>query len=154
MDRNETTSPAVNRAIDCRAGPGAHTTRPARLETLWARHADEVLQAQRLRYQVFVHEMGARLSTPPGTPEGLDVDRFDDACEHLIVRTIETSDAPAEVVGTYRVLTPAAAQRTGGLYSDAEFDLRRLDGLRPRMAELGRTCTAPGWRQGGVILLL
>ena len=90
--------------------------RPVRLEALWARHADEVRQAQRLRYQVFVDEMGARLSPPPGTPEGLDIDRFDDACEHLLVRTVETADAPAEVVGTYRVLTPAAARLTGGLY--------------------------------------
>ncbi len=98
--------------------------------------------------------MGARISTPPGTPNGLDVDRFDAACEHLIVRTVETTDARAEVVGTYRVLTPAAAQFTGGFYSDSEFDLRSLDALRPRMVELGRSCTASGWRQGGVILLL
>ena len=128
--------------------------RPVRLEALWARHADEVRQAQRLRYQVFVDEMGARLSPPPGTPEGLDIDRFDDACEHLLVRTVETADAPAEVVGTYRVLTPAAARLTGGLYGEGEFDLRRLDALRPRMIELGRSCTAQAWRQGGVILLL
>ena len=127
---------------------------PPRLEALWARHADEVRLAQRLRHQVFVGEMGARLSPPPGTPEGLDVDRFDDACEHLLVRTVETDHAAAEVVGTYRVLTPAAARRTGGLYSDAEFDLRPIDDLRPRLIELGRSCTAPAWRQGGVILLL
>ena len=29
---------------------------------LWARHPDEVLAAQRLRYRVFVEKMGARLS--------------------------------------------------------------------------------------------
>jgi len=127
---------------------------PVRLEALWARHADDVRQAQRLRYKVFVDEMGARLAPPPGTPDGLDVDRFDDACEHLLVRTVESDDAPSRVVGTYRVLTPVAARRTGGLYTDAEFDLRSVDGLRPRMIELGRSCTAPGWRHGGVILLL
>jgi len=131
--------------------PGA---RPERLEVLWARHTDDVRQAQRLRYRVFVDELGARLSPPPGTPEGLDIDRFDDACEHLLVRTVESADAPAEVVGTYRVLTPAAARLTGGLYGDGEFDLRRLRPLRPRMIELGRSCTAHEWRQGGVILLL
>ncbi len=127
---------------------------PARLEACWARHTDEVRHAQRLRYRVFVDEMGARLSTPAGTPEGFDIDRFDDACEHLLVRTVETTDTASEVVGTYRVLTPAAARLTGGLYGESEFDLRRLDALRPRMIELGRSCIAPAWRQGGVILLL
>ncbi len=136
--------------------PGRRTpiARAAPLEVLWARHAEDVLQAQRLRYQVFVEEMGACLSAPPGTPEGHDVDRFDASCEHLIVRTAATAHAPAEVVGTYRVLTPAAAKLTGGLYTESEFDLKHLDALRPRMAELGRSCTAQGWRQGGVILLL
>ncbi len=154
MDLHDSTSPAVERTIDRVGTASAPSVRPVRLEALWARHEDEVRQAQRLRFQVFAEEMGARLSTPPGTPRGLDVDRFDAACEHLIVRTVETVDARAEVVGTYRVLTPAATQFTGGLYSESEFDLRNLDALRPRMAELGRSCTASGWRQGGVILLL
>lgn len=133
--------------------PSASTCQPD-VEVLWARHLDEVRQAQRLRYRVFADEMGARLQVPSGTPEGLDVDGFDDACEHLLVRTQETPDAPAEVVGTYRVLTPAAARRLGRLYTESEFDLQRLHALRPRMAELGRSCTAPQWRRGGVILLL
>ena len=54
-------------------------TKPRRdvsLEVAWARHADEVRDAQRLRWRVFADEMGARLAPPPGTPEGLDVDRF------------------------------------------------------------------------------
>lgn len=125
-----------------------------RLEAVWARHGDEVRQAQRLRHRVFVDEMGACLSPPPGTPKGLDVDAFDAHCEHLLVRTLARQDAPAEVVGTYRVLTPAAARQAGGLYSDHEFDLSRLDALRPRIAELGRSCTDPAYRTGGVILML
>lgn len=135
-------------------GAPAPVTRAGGLEARWATHADELREAQRLRHQVFVGEMGARLELAPGAPPGLDVDRFDAHCEHLIVRTIETDDAASEVVGTYRVLTPAGARRVGGLYSDSEFDLAALDALRPRMAELGRSCTAPQWRQGGVILML
>jgi putative hemolysin len=82
------------------------------------------------------------------------VDAFDAHCEHLLVRTAETAHAPARVVGTYRVLTPAAARRAGGLYSDGEFDLGALDALRPRIAELGRSCTDPAFRTGGAILML
>lgn len=131
----------------------AQTVRPG-LTAVWARHEDDVRAAQALRWRVFVDELGARLRPPAGTAPGLDVDLFDAHCEHLLVRTVETDDRPSQVVGTYRVLTPAAARRVGGLYTDQAFDLVRLRALRPQLAELGRSCTAPGWRQGGVMLML
>jgi putative hemolysin len=128
--------------------------RPARLEAVWARHEDEVAAAQRLRYEVFAQEVGARLRPPAGTPEGHDVDLFDRYCEHLLVRTPATAEEPAQVVGTYRVLTPEGARLAGGFYSDQEFDLVRLRPQRARMAELGRSCIDAHWRTGSVILLL
>lgn len=120
----------------------------------WARTEDEVRQAQRLRYQVFVDEMGARLSVPAGAPAGHDIDLFDPFCEHLLVRTLDKHGQPGEVIGTYRVLTPEAARRAGGLYSETEFDLTRLRSLRPRMVELGRSCVHPDHRNGGAIMAL
>ena len=132
----------------------ARTVTAARLETVWARHQDELREAQRLRYRVFAEEMGACLPQADDASPGLDADLFDAYCEHLLVRTLETADAQARVVGTYRVLTPLAARRVGGLYSGVAFDLVRLNRLRPRMAEMGRACTDPAWRQGGVILRL
>ncbi len=147
--------PRPRQQADPRPQPATADPAPAvRLETVWARHDDEVRQAQQLRHQVFVGEMGARLQVLPGTPAGLDVDAFDAHCEHLLVRTVEHDHAPARVIGTYRVLTPSAARRAGGLYSDREFDLAALDGLRGRIVELGRSCTDPAFRQGGVILML
>ena len=138
--------------------PGFDTVvsdRPFGFEVSWARHDDEVRAAQRLRYQVFVTELGARLTLPRGAPAGHDIDVFDAYCEHLLVRSTNTEDGePGEVVGTYRVLTPAAAKRIGGLYSESEFDLTRLRALRPKMVELGRSCVHPDWRRGGVILAL
>ena len=113
----------------------------------WARHGDEVREAQRLRYRVFADEMGARLSTPVA---GHDIDLFDNYCEHLLVRDAATQD----VIGTYRVLTPAQAKRVGSTYSDTEFDLTRLRSLRERMVELGRSCVHPDHRHGGVIMAL
>jgi putative hemolysin len=123
-------------------------------EVVWARHHEEIREAQRLRFDVFVGEMGARLNPMAGTPPGHDVDLFDDFCEHVLVRTMATERAPAMVVGTYRVLTPAAAKRAGGYYSDTEFDLTRLRPMRERMAELGRSCVHPDHRTGSVILNL
>jgi putative hemolysin len=128
---------------------------PARFEVAWARDEAEVREAQRLRHAVFAGEMGARLTVPAGAPEGHDIDMFDPFCEHLLVRSPASADGePGAVIGTYRVLTPAAALRVGGLYSDTEFDLTRLRPLRPRMVELGRSCVHPHWRCGGVILAL
>ena len=139
---------AVRATVD---GPDAA---PPALQVEWAQHLDEVREAQRLRWSVFAEEMGARLTVPAGLPAGLDVDRFDDYCEHLLVRLPATDRQPAQVIGTYRVLTPGAARRAGGLYSDAEFDLSPLQPLRDRLAELGRSCVHPEHRSGGVILAL
>jgi len=117
------------------------------IDVSWARHLDEVREAQRLRYDVFAGEMGARL---PRTVPGHDVDLFDDYCEHLLVRDV----ASRQVIGTYRVLTPVQARRVGSTYSDTEFDLTRLRTLRERMVELGRSCVHPDHRHGGVIMAL
>jgi len=117
------------------------------VEVSWAKHQDEVREAQRLRYEVFGKEMGARL---PQTVAGHDIDLFDDYCEHLLVR----DGASGAVIGTYRVLTPAQAKRVGGTYTDTEFDLTRLRFMRERMVELGRSCVHAEHRHGGVILAL
>jgi len=124
---------------------------PARLDATWARDAEDVRAAQRLRYQVFAHEMGARLDAA-GAAAGLDVDRFDAFCDHLLVR----SGPPGArvVVGTYRVLPPARARAAGGYYTDTEFDLAPLAPLRSRALELGRSCVHPDWRSGSVILAM
>ena len=124
------------------------------LDAIWARDEEDVRQAQQLRYRVFADEMGASLTVPTGSPAGHDIDIFDPFCEHLLVRTRAADGEPGRVIGTYRVLTPANAQRVGGLYSDGEFDLTRLRPLRPKMVELGRSCVHPDWRSGGVILAL
>ena len=117
------------------------------IQVSWAKHQDEVREAQRLRFQVFANEMCARLQK---TLANHDIDLFDDYCEHLLVRDQQTQ----EVIGTYRVLTPAQAKRVGGTYTDTEFDLTRLRGVRDRMVELGRSCVHADHRHGGVVLAL
>jgi len=107
----------------------------------------EIREAQRLRYRVFAEEMGARLSS---VLPGHDTDLYDPFCDHLLVREL----ASGEVVGTYRILPPEAAKRVGSFYAEQEFDLTRLNFLRPRMAELGRSCVHPAHRSGGVIARL
>ena len=142
-----TTSQSPLSPLSSRSSP-THAAAPAlRLQVRWARHLDEIRQAQRLRYQVFAEEMGAVLQTPVA---GHDVDAFDDFCEHLMI----CDEEQERVIGTYRLLTPAQAQRAGGLYSDQEFDLTPINAWRDRMVELGRSCVHVDHRQGGVILAL
>jgi putative hemolysin len=117
------------------------------IEVGWAKHLDEVREAQRLRHLVFATEMGAHLNS---SLPGHDIDLFDDFCEHLLVRDAQSQT----VVGTYRVLTPAQAKRVGSFYTDTEFDLTRLRAYRERMVELGRSCVHPDHRHGGVIMAL
>ncbi len=119
----------------------------ARFSVRLARTAAEVREAQRLRYLVFAEEMGARLTGPE---PGVDEDRFDEFCDHLLVRDLGSG----EVVGTYRILPPRAAVRAGGYYSEQEFDLGRLVHLRPGLVEVGRSCVHPDHRTGAVISLL
>jgi putative hemolysin len=126
---------------------GLHKSFRHRLSVQYASTAAEVREAQRLRFRVFAEEIGARLSS---REPGIDCDAFDPYCDHLLVRDIATN----EVVGTYRILSSAQAQRIGGLYSDEEFDLVRLAHLRDRMVEVGRSCVHPDYRSGSTIALL
>ena len=129
------------------SGASQNTKSGSGLSVEWAKHQDQVREAQRLRYDVFATEMGARLKD---SIPGHDIDLFDDFCEHLIIRDEMTE----EVIGTYRVLTPAQAKRIGSTYSDLEFDLTRLRQYRERMVELGRSCVHRDHRHGGVIMAL
>lgn len=127
--------------------PAIQTKATNPIQVGWARHLDEVKEAQRLRYKVFAEEMGANL---PANAEGLDVDMFDKYCDHLLVRDRES----LQVIGTYRALPPHQAKQLGCLYSDSEFDLIRLNHLRHKIVEVGRSCVHQDYRSGGVIMAL
>ncbi len=105
--------------------------------------------AQRLRYEVFSTEPGFCLSDTDEHP-GRDADRFDEYCDHLMVR----DEASGELVGCYRMLPPTGAIAAGGLYSASEFDVTALDPLRPSLVEMGRAVVRPGHRNGAVVLLM
>ena len=126
--------------------PSIPRAEPALVVTL-ARTQDDVRAAQQLRWQVFVDELGARVESPE---HGVDADRFDPHCDHLLVRHAATG----EVVGTYRMLPPDRVAGAGGFYAESEFHLTRLLGLHRRMVEVGRACVRADHRTGSVISLL
>jgi putative hemolysin len=107
--------------------------------------------AQRLRYDVFTSTPGFALpAAARASGEGKDVDRFDEYCDHLLVRDDDTG----ELVGCYRMLAPSGAIAAGGLYTATEFDVRAFDALRPSLVEMGRAVVRDGHRNGGVVLLM
>jgi putative hemolysin len=103
--------------------------------------------AQRLRHDVFTSEPGFALA---GATDGRDADRFDEHCDHLLVR----EDNSGELVGCYRMLPPPGAIAAGGLYTATEFDVTALDPLRPSLVEMGRAVVREDHRNGGVVLLM
>jgi putative hemolysin len=103
--------------------------------------------AQRLRHDVFTSEPGYALE---GAVDGRDADRFDEFCDHLLVR----EENAGELVGCYRMLPPPGAIAAGGLYTATEFDVTGLDTLRPSLVEMGRAVVRDDHRNGGVVLLM
>lgn len=123
-------------------------TRPARqLKTGITNHPASVEAAQRLRYRVFSEEYGSDLGA---TTPGIDADSFDAYCDHLIV----TDQSSGQLVATTRILHQREAAKAGGFYSEGEFDLAAFHRLPGTVAELGRTCVHPDYRNGATITLL
>jgi putative hemolysin len=130
------------------------------LEVKLAGSAADIRRAQALRYRVFFKEMSARgdLRT-----HGLrrDADRFDRICDHLLVLDHTASDRSLigrkpRVVGTYRLLRDDVACRSGGFYTEGEFDVGPLIRRKPslRFLELGRSCVLAPYRNKRTVELL
>ena len=119
----------------------------------------DVRCAQRLRYKVF-YEEGAAAARGLSALMRRDICRFDDFCDHLLVFDMAARNslgqARPRLVGTYRLLRRAVAERHGGFYSESEFDIAPLltrHGNK-NFLELGRSCVHAGYRTKRVIELL
>ena len=108
-------------------------------EVRLARDEADIRAAQRLRYEVFVEEMGAKASEADSA-ERLERDRFDPYFDHLLLLYKN------EVVGAYRLMRDDMATKGIGYYGAQEYDLAKLEGRRA--LELGRSCVAKAFRGG------
>jgi len=104
--------------------------------------------AQALRFKVFNLELHEGLASSYET--GLDSDRFDAVCDHLLVEEQKTGN----VVGTYRMQSGKAAAERLGYYSAQEFDFSAYDKVRDEVIELGRACVHKDHRNFAVLNLL
>lgn len=117
------------------------------LTTEITRDPVQIRAVQKLRYQVFSAEYGSNLGSD--TP-GLDADHFDRLCDHLIVSNRSTG-LP---VATTRILPADRVSSVASLYCAGEFDLSAFTRISGSLAELGRTCVHPDYRNGSTIAML
>ena len=113
----------------------------------WTKDPRVIEDVQRFRFKVFVEEFSITFTD---NFHDMDIDDFDQVCDHLVVReTTENS-----IVGTYRLITPAAAKKIGSMYCDSLFDLSPINHLRDQIVEIDRSCIDKQFRNGYTILLL
>ncbi|UOA27281.1 GNAT family N-acyltransferase [Pseudosulfitobacter sp. DSM 107133] len=108
-----------------------------------ARDADDLKAAQRLRYDVFVRELGGG-GALVDHDAGLEKDRFDPFFDHLLLH----DETRGQVVGVYRMLRGDQARAAGQFYSEDEYDLTPLRNSGRNLLELGRSCLHPDYRGG------
>ncbi len=118
------------------------------LEVRLAENQLEIERALSLRYNVFNEELKEGL--PESAATGKDRDEYDYHCHHLIVLDKERD----LVVGTYRILRRDTAAANIGFYSETEFNMKKIYELKDNLAEVGRSCVHPEYRDGSVISLL
>lgn len=119
-----------------------------------ARDDRDLMAAQRLRYRVFVQELGAEGPLVDHDRQ-LEMDDFDPHFDHLLLIDTRRDAAELEdVVGAYRLLPSDQMSKAGRFYSEAEYDLAPLKASGRKLVELGRSCVHPAYRGGSAMLLL
>ncbi|MFA7433386.1 MAG: GNAT family N-acyltransferase [Gemmobacter sp.] len=110
--------------------------------------------AQRLRYEVFVAELGGD-GALVDHDERLERDAFDPHFDHLLlIDTRRDAGALDDVVGVYRLLPGERMAAAGRFYSETEYDLTPLKTSGRRLLELGRSCVHRDYRGGTAMYLL
>jgi putative hemolysin len=122
-----------------------------RLEARLAQSPAEVRAAQALRYRVFVTELGGSGGGVDHARE-LEQDDFDQHSRHLVL--IDHAAPGGPVVGVYRLIDRAAAERAGRFYSETEYDLTALKTSGRQLLELGRSCLDAGYRGGAGMMMM
>jgi putative hemolysin len=113
-----------------------------------AESLQDLIDCQRLRYLVFNCELGEGLDS--SAKIGLDRDRYDFICDHLMARDTNSG----KLVGTYRMQSGFRAKGNLGYYSEQFFDFTPFEGIREKVLELGRACVHTEYRNTAVLHML
>lgn len=126
--------------------PSTHTASSTpRYSMLLTTNHDLIDGAQRLRYAVLAAEGGRDISG-----FGLDADRFDEHCVHVLIN----DNRSGELVACSRMLPAGGAIAAGGLCTATSFEISALEPLRLSMLEFGRAVVRADHRNGAVVLMM
>jgi len=129
-------------------------TDPSFFDVRLATSEVDLQAAQRLRYRVFVEELGGN-GPLVDHDQRLERDEFDPVVDHLcLIDSRRSAQDLDHVVGVYRLLRSDRAAGFGRFYCDAEYDLTPLRQCGRRVLELGRSCVDPACRGGVGMFLL
>ncbi len=129
-------------------------TDPSFFDIRLATSETDLLAAQRLRYRVFVEELGGN-GALVDHDRRLERDEFDPVVDHLcLIDNRRSAEDLDHVVGVYRLLPGDRAAGFGRFYCDAEYDLAPLRDCGRPVLELGRSCVDPACRGGAGMFLL
>lgn len=107
----------------------------------------DIQQAFQLRHRIFTQAFNAQLNHQES---GIDKDKFDDHCHHLVVKDPLNN----RIVAYSRIITSDLAKQHYGFYTASEFDLSKIIDHNKRYMEIGRTCVSDDHRSGSAIALL
>ncbi|SFP62310.1 GNAT family N-acetyltransferase [Tranquillimonas alkanivorans] len=117
-----------------------------------AQTESDLVAAQRLRYEVFVDELGG--DGPLVNHDARrEMDRFDPYFDHMVLIDPRRPEG-WHVIGVYRLLREDQARRAGQFYSEDEYDLTPLRRTGRRLLELGRSCLHRDYRGGTAMVHL
>ena len=125
----------------------AHDTPSAASGKYRTRHAEtdgDVRACQRLRYVTF--RAGRGLAADP---DGLDADRFDPLCRHVMIEEVESS----RLVCCFRLLPLESGAEIDRSYSAQWYDLSKLSSFAGPLVEMGRFCIHPDYRDPRILRL-
>ncbi|MBZ0127729.1 MAG: GNAT family N-acetyltransferase [Rhodobacteraceae bacterium] len=109
--------------------------RKGRYAARFAASDTDIIAAQRLRHSAF---RGG---------EGIDGDRFDARCRHVLIEETRTG----RLVACFRLLHLAGGAEIDQCYSAQYYGLSRLAAFTGPMVEMGRFCIAPDVRDPDVL---
>lgn len=124
------------------------------LQVSLAQTPADIRAAQRLRYDVFVEELGG-IGPHVDHTARLETDPFDAFADHLLLRDARQRESATDgVIGVYRIMTRDQAKKAGQFYSEDEFDLSPLLQSPRALLEIGRSCLHPQARGGAGLMAL
>lgn len=123
---------------------------PDKIQVRLTKDDEEIRASQALRYKVFYEEFGAKPNEEMHR-EKRDIDSYDDITDHLVVLDRDLPKGPDQIIGTYRLLRRAVAEKHGEFYTSSEYDIQPLLNYEQDLLELGRSCVLPPYRTRPVL---